>query len=591
MFTTPSFRMLVRTMFVCVLCILPQTVFSEKIDSFDADITVHQDATISVVETIRYNFEGAAERHGIYRDIPKSFTDTAGTKHTLSFTDVVVTDEKGIQLRQDISSVDGMERIRIGDPDVFVDGVHIYKIAYRAFDAIAYLPDRDDLYWNVTGNGWTVPIGSAHTVVRVDGVPATTNLEVACYEGARGATERCAVEKVSTSTTAEYAFSGTRAYAPYEGMTVAVGIPKGVVTQPAVPFWKQFLEKYFPAIDRALGAGVFLLVVGLAYREWVRHGRDPKGRGTIVAQYEPISDLSVLESAFLVRHSLKNSDISAGIIELATKGALRIVEETTSVLMVFSKKTYRLERINGAQNLMRVEQELLDILFDPDIGAVGGSLLLTDVKPRAAQECFTTLKKYTGTSLVGKGYFTKNPYNAYGWLRYVTVALAISVVSIFILWVAVLQNIVNFPLWTIVGCALAAVFCEIFAYLMPQKTKKGAEARETLLGLKQYIGVAEKARLEFHNAPVKTPALFEKLLPYALLFGLSDIWVDEFMDIMKQPPSWYSSPSGTFNAAAFSSGISDFNSAFAASSTPTSSGSSGGGFSGGGGGGGGGGSW
>jgi uncharacterized membrane protein YgcG len=116
-------------------------------------------------------------------------------------------------------------------------------------------------------------------------------------------------------------------------------------------------------------------------------------------------------------------------------------------------------------------------------------------------------------------------------------------------------------------------------------------------GLKLYLGVAEKDRLAFHNAPEKNPQLFEKLLPYAIALGVEEAWAAAFKDILSQPPDWYHG-SDTFSASAFASSMHSFSTSAAASvasfpqsSGTGSSGSGGGGSSGGGGGGGGGGSW
>jgi len=123
---------------------------------------------------------------------------------------------------------------------------------------------------------------------------------------------------------------------------------------------------------------------------------------------------------------------------------------------------------------------------------------------------------------------------------------------------------------------------------------KGVETKEYLLGLKEYLQIAEKDRLLFQNAPDKKPETFEKLLPYAMVLGVANIWAKEFADIYTSPPNWYTSTNAAaFNAITFNSSLTHFaalTSAVAASSS-SGGGSGGGGFSGGGGGGGGGGGW
>jgi uncharacterized membrane protein YgcG len=145
--------------------------------------------------------------------------------------------------------------------------------------------------------------------------------------------------------------------------------------------------------------------------------------------------------------------------------------------------------------------------------------------------------------------------------------------------------------------AISGLIIAGFGFLMPNRTVKGVEARALILGLKEYMNVAEKDRMKFHNAPEKNPQLFEKLLPFAIALKVDKAWAKQFEEIYKSNPSWYSDSSGhAFNAYFLSSSLGDFSSSLnsAVASTTTSASSGGSGFSGGGGGGfggGGGGSW
>jgi uncharacterized membrane protein len=142
---------------------------------------------------------------------------------------------------------------------------------------------------------------------------------------------------------------------------------------------------------------------------------------------------------------------------------------------------------------------------------------------------------------------------------------------------------------------LTAIICSFFYVIMPRMTEKGVRTMEHINGFKMYLSVAEKDRIDFHNAPEKNSATFEKFLPYAIALGVTDKWMEVFKGINMQNPSWYSDSTGhAFSMMAFSSSMSNFSHVASQSfvSAPgSSSGSGGGGFSGGGGGGGGGGSW
>ena len=133
---------------------------------------------------------------------------------------------------------------------------------------------------------------------------------------------------------------------------------------------------------------------------------------------------------------------------------------------------------------------------------------------------------------------------------------------------------------------------------MPKKTRQGVLAKEHILGLKQYLTVAEKDRIKFHNAPEKNPEHFEKLLPYAMVLGVERDWAKQFEGIYNKQPDCYNDSSGVpFSALVLSNSLDSFqtkaNSALASRPSSASSGGSGfsGGVSGGGFGGGGGGSW
>ena len=96
--------------------------------------------------------------------------------------------------------------------------------------------------------------------------------------------------------------------------------------------------------------------------------------------------------------------------------------------------------------------------------------------------------------------------------------------------------------------------------------------------------------------PKQLVKLYERVLPYAVLFGLEKQWSQQLGAYYEQgsvQPDWYYGNTA-FNAAVFSSALNSFSvtsSSYSSASSSSSGGSNGGGFSGGGGGGGGGGGW
>ena len=126
---------------------------------------------------------------------------------------------------------------------------------------------------------------------------------------------------------------------------------------------------------------------------------------------------------------------------------------------------------------------------------------------------------------------------------------------------------------------------------MPRRTLAGAEAKRYALGLKEFL-VSQERELEFQE---ENYFLFEKLLPYAIVFGVAKIWAGKFAHITKYQPDWYQSSGGrVFTPMVLTNRLEKNLASMQASYTPTrsssgfssgfSGGSSGGGFGGGGGG-------
>lgn len=149
------------------------------------------------------------------------------------------------------------------------------------------------------------------------------------------------------------------------------------------------------------------------------------------------------------------------------------------------------------------------------------------------------------------------------------------------------------PVAGIVAGILSGVIIVLFGWFMPSRTVRGTRELEKVLGFQEFLSRVESDRLD---RMVKTPEMFEKFLPYAMVLGVEANWAKAFEGIYKEPPQWYSGPAGmhTFQPSTFTRnlGVMSTQAASVMASSPRSSGgsgfsvgSSGGGFGGGGGGG------
>ena len=151
-------RLVISTIFTLIIFLSignPVFAATERIDNFDVTIKMNADASIDVTEQIDYNF-GSLQKHGIYRDIPVKYQARGGS-YSLRISDISVADEMGAAYDFGVSDKGSEKEIKIGNADALVTGSKVYIIRYKIKRAINYFDDHDELYWNATGNEWTVP--------------------------------------------------------------------------------------------------------------------------------------------------------------------------------------------------------------------------------------------------------------------------------------------------------------------------------------------------------------------------------------------------------------------------------------------------
>ena len=574
------------------------------IQSFDAQYTVNADRTIDVVEQITVDF-GSLQKHGIYREIPVKYAKVlkagipirAGTVkvglHVLG-----VTDEHGRKLGTEISGGSNI-RIRIGDPDVTVSGVQTYVIRYRLDRGLGFFDDHDELYWQVTGTNWPVPIVKASATVslptdkadrtdRADGADGARETAW-CYAGwaESSSNDRCTATVTGPGI---YAFTVGR-LDPGEGLTMVATFPKGVIAAPTAA--DELREKagfWWPALLPLLG------FLGMLSR-WRSTGREPDA-GSIVPNWHPPAGVPPGAAGTLADQRADMDDIVATLLDLAVRGYIKISEVPSTLMTTLgedsfaakalrtlglSKTDWELTRTDKPVpgDLVKYEMSVLDGVFEDGSATRRMSDLHNEFYTH-----ISGIKEGMYDFLVQEGLFPKSPASVRNGYLILGTLLTIAGIPIG----AVTTNVVLGA-----GIALTGIIILAFSGLMPAKTPEGTRRWREVMGLEEYIRRAEKSELEMSQGPERTTELFSALLPYAVALDVSDIWVSQFAGVLaSQPPTWYAGTPGHFSVGNFSSGLSSFQTAATrtmGSSPGSSSGSGGGGSVGGGGGGGGGGSW
>lgn len=545
------------------------TAYAEKIANFTSGIYVTDNGTILVTEDIEYDFQHAY-RHGIYREIPFKY-DYGYKRLTIDLDVEGVTDFKGGTYKYKVSKQGSYVNIRIGDPDFKVTGEHGYKIEYFVDGAVSYFDDYDEIYWNVTGNEWRVPIERSSARVSFEnGVPEGARAK--CFTGTYGSTdEDCKVTIKKNSID----FETLGSLDAGQGLSIVVGFPKGIVKEPGAmsKFFRFISDNWYFALPFLTGFGLFYL--------WRSRGKDPEGRGVIAVRYEPPENLTPAEAGTLVDERANIQDISSTVIDLAVRGYITIEEIQTTKFYFFTDRDYKLTKLKEPtqEELKPHELKVLSGIFDGS-----QETMISELRNKFYKE-LPGIKKALYKELIDNRFFPTNPESVKTIYRFI--GIGILVIGFFLMF--------N-PLLTL-SLILSGIIVFIFSGFMPRKTKKGVVVKEQILGFREFIDRAEKDRIK--RLAEQDPTLFDRVLPYAIVFGLEDKWADAFRGMYTEPPRWYHSSHyrDRFSPELFVNDIGRsltvMNSTMV--STPRRSGSSGfsggGGSSGGGFGGGGGGSW
>ncbi|WP_312403938.1 DUF2207 domain-containing protein [Rhizobium sp.] len=648
------FRRLLVALALLATFVLP-AVADERITDYRSKVEVARNGDLTVSETITVNAEGLFIRRGIFRDFPLTMLDGDGRLIRVGF-DVLSVTRDGHPEPYRTETIDRGIRIYFGNADTLLSrGLHTYVLTYRTDRMIRYFADHDEVYWNVTGTEWQFPIGkvSARIVFpegRVD--------RVAAYTGPFGSRATNATSAINGN---EATFATTQRLGSREGLTVVAAVPKGIIAPPSAEQLRTWWLRDYKA-DIIAVAGLVLIVLYYVVF-WIRVGRDPDG-GTIVPRWDAPDGLSPALVNYIDNKGFNGAGwpaFSASILDLAVKGYAVLTEIGSTITIKRTDKPLPKDLPAGQSALLGA------------VGKAGNTLTISSSNGEKVQEAGRKFRQAIESEHRGR-YYRSNILYTIGGIVFslallVTVMIlgeietdvtgflvAVVFVSVFMsilsarlglsfrrgatlrnkIGAVIIGGFMGFVLLLIFSAIMTALVEEltandhwpilvavagivvtnvIFFFLMGAPTPLGAKLMQHIEGLRLYLTVAEKDRMNMAGAPAMSPQHFEKLLPYAVALGVEKPWNQAFQAwlatattgaaALAYDPGWYHGHSG----GNFGESIGGFSSSMASTiastiPAPVSSGSSGfsgggfssgggggGGFSGGGGGGGGGGGW
>jgi uncharacterized membrane protein YgcG len=511
-----------------------------EITSFNSDITINEDGSLNIVENIATDFTNEAHR-GLERSIPFSYTSNRSVE--LEF--VSATDEKGESWDNEVFKENGYFVAQMRDTkNEEMTGNANFILSYQARNIFNFFDTHDELYWNINGTQWPVSTQSANAIVHLPKSFKESELQFKCITGTYGEDETNCKFRILDDQTVE--FVSTTSFLPYRGHTFVLGLPKGTITPPttAEQIWmwlKNNPTVFLPFIS-------FIIMFSL----WHYKGRDEKTlKTTVIPHYKAPKNLSPTEVGTIIDEKLDPRDITATILDLAIRGYLKIHEVEKKGL--FRESTdFEIEMIKPFKGGRAFEKYIFNGLFANN--EKGKRIPISKLKNEFYRRV-PRIRKLIMKDLIKGKYFPHNPATIRG--IYMGVAVGIPTVAYNLLGYLQAMSMgftgENVAVMTI-SYLLTTAIVGGFGNYMPRKTKLGAETYYELKGLYEYINTAEKDRMKFQ---AKNNILFEKLLPYAMAFGLVEKWTKSFSGLIKTDPSWYQSSShlNSFDMIHFSRSI------------------------------------
>lgn len=628
-------------LFFCLLTGIASAQGSERILSFHSDIKVETDGSMTVTETIRVVAAGIHIKHGIYRDFPTRYHTPFGNNMNVGFQILSILRDGQPEEYHTQYQTNGI-RIYIGRKTTYVPpGEHTYTLTYATNRQLGFFKDHDELYWNVTGNGWVFLIDKASASVELPPSARDRIIEVDALTGLQGAKRKDFQSRRDSAS--RILFQTTHPLRAREGLTILISWKKGCITEPTES------QKFAYFIKDNLGVligsvGLVILFLFFIF-SWFRVGKDP-ARGTIIPLFYPPKEFSPASVRYLMKMGFDHKTVACAVINMAVKGTLTISEAK-------GKETTLTKTGQGEEKLSLEEKALAAAFFK-------GSTTLQLKNTRHAtisrgivqlqkallknieKIYFVTNQNYfwigsllaVGTILATALFGAKNlPIVLFMslWLSIWTAGVCFLSYQVVQLWrnvlkgagqlgVALFLTLFALPfaageifgigimvtatsLWFVIISLAAILTTILFYHLLKAPTLQGRKVMDQIEGFKMYLSVAEKDELKMLGCPQKTKELFEQYLPYALALDVEQKWAERFSEILARAsqgeqsyhPAWYSgSMWSTAGCAGFASSLgSSLSSSISSSSVApgSSSGGGGGGSSGGGGGGGGGGGW
>ncbi len=502
----------------------------EEISRLDVTLQMQADGTGKIVWDMDYDFGDRHRRGPVLAFLELTPLDDDPDHYwKTDYKLRKVTSNTGAYTKINWEYKNGTAVYKIGHKDRRVTGKQHYRFELDVTGLVNPKNKEsglDELNWNVTGTGWTVPIKNVTVKVSGPGAPDRVMCEL-------GGGVDCDLAKK----TADGGDFATKHVTPGQYMQVVVGYPAN--TFPGLEkslARRSNLNNSFPLDPVQLGLSGVLTVIGGVWASLfvARKGRDDAYLGLtpglkptenavigkakkvpVAVQFSPPKHARAAQLGMLIDEKADDRDIAAIMIELAVKNVIDIEPIGPG------EWRFTLLKPTNTPELLGYEQEFLTTLF-------GYSTVRTTSQLRSSEyhDFYNDARKNLTKSIAGKranpSWFKSDPAFTRGAWRFGGACMAIAGVALFV----VLGMRLGWP-WIALPLIVVGGILFITAGSMPARTADGSAALAQTKGFELYLRTAEAEQLRWEEGE----DIFAKYLPYAVAFGVADRWAKLFASL------------------------------------------------------------
>ena len=562
------------------------------IEKFEYFAQVHADNTWDVSEIIHVDFK--APRHGIFQYVEQKYNAELGGKEREYFAPITDIEVMYYPYKTTYLQHDRFTVIRIGDSDKELEGKVAYSIEYKLHFPDDGFKGGDLLYTSVLGAMCENYIKEFNYNITFDEpLPAAFSDSLRIYSG-RASKENTL--HVSCTVVTPNSISGSATNINHHNaITLYAKLPEGYWKGASHPVvlkmiwladWVKSSIFSFPTL-----LIIFVCILFFVVLLKLLMNRDEGKKPIPVIEYGALEGISSAEVGYIIDLSVEVKDLTSLIIWWAAKGYLKIEEvapeegkdkkkkkngDNPEIILhkikdlpkdapayqqkfwkvFFGKKdSIAINKIGKKYKQIESAEEALKEKYKDDkslqtfnlklFGYVFGFIFLavfTILVSCWSKGAYEMLFIWIGAMIFGVFHclITSDAKYVDSWKKKLinySIMLGFFCASVVVVYFVIEDGSPRCPNILLYGITLMSWILIMLSPNMQHDTHYRIEMMSRLLGFREFISTAETPMLK---AMVdENPNYFYDVLPYAIVFGLSDKWCKQFEKINFEPPTWY----------------------------------------------------